>query len=68
MDTTAYTPTDRIRQERRRQFLTMEQLATRSGVHAQTIWRLENGHGATAPTIQKIAKALNVDPSELVKL
>lgn len=46
----------------------MEQLATRSGVHMQTIWRVENGYPTSGPTVQKIAKALGVDPEELVEL
>ncbi len=39
-----------------------------SGVSYNTIWRLETGKtGAQPRTIRKIAKALGVDPLELVK-
>ena len=46
----------------------MRELEEASGVSYNTIWRLETGKtGAQPRTIRKIAKALGVDPSELVK-
>ena len=58
----------RLRELRRRRVLTLEELAEEAGVGRNTIWRLEHGvMGAQPRTIRKLAKALNVDPEELVK-
>jgi transcriptional regulator with XRE-family HTH domain len=58
----------RLRELRRRRVLTLEELAERAGVGRNTIWRLEHGvMGAQPRTIRKLAKALNVEPEELVK-
>jgi transcriptional regulator with XRE-family HTH domain len=58
----------RLRELRRRRVLTLEELAEKAGVGRNTIWRLEHGvMGAQPRTIRKIAKALNVEPEELVK-
>jgi transcriptional regulator with XRE-family HTH domain len=59
----------RLRELRRRRVLTLEELAERAGVGRNTIWRLEHGvMGAQPRTIRKLAKALNVEPEELVKM
>jgi transcriptional regulator with XRE-family HTH domain len=48
--------------------LTLEELAEKAGVGRNTIWRLEHGvMGAQPRTIRKLARALNVEPEELVK-
>jgi transcriptional regulator with XRE-family HTH domain len=58
----------RLRELRRRRVLTLEELAERAGVGRNTIWRLEHGvMGAQPRTIRKLARALNVEPEELVK-
>ena len=58
----------RLRELRRRRVLTLEELAQEAGVGRNTIWRLEHGvMGAQPRTIRKLAKALNVEPEELVK-
>ena len=58
----------RLRELRRRRVLTLEELAEKAGVGRNTIWRLEHGvMGAQPRTIRKLAKALNVDPEELVQ-
>ena len=58
----------RLRELRRRRVLTLEELAERAGVGRNTIWRLEHGvMGAQPRTIRKLAKALNIEPEELVK-
>jgi len=58
----------RLRELRRRRVLTLEELAAKAGVGRNTIWRLEHGvMGAQPRTIRKLAKALNVEPEELVK-
>jgi transcriptional regulator with XRE-family HTH domain len=49
--------------------LTQEQLAAASGATFGTINRLENGHvQPTLATVQKIADALGVEPTELLTL
>jgi transcriptional regulator with XRE-family HTH domain len=58
----------RLRELRRRRVLTLEELAEKAGVGRNTIWRLEHGvMGAQPRTIRKLAKALDVEPEELVK-
>jgi transcriptional regulator with XRE-family HTH domain len=58
----------RLRELRRRKVLTLEELAQKAGVGRNTIWRLEHGvMGAQPRTIRKLAKALNVEPEQLVK-
>lgn len=52
-----------LRDVRRRRALTILQLAERSGVHRDTIHRLEVGETDPRPsTIRKLADALRVDP------
>jgi transcriptional regulator with XRE-family HTH domain len=58
----------KLRELRRRRVLTLEELAEKAGVGRNTVWRLEHGvMGAQPRTIRKLAKALNVEPEELVK-
>ena len=58
----------RLRELRRRRVLTLEELAQKAGVGRNTVWRLEHGMmGAQPRTIRKLAKALDVEPEELVK-
>jgi len=58
----------RLRELRRRRVLSLEELAEKAGVGRNTIWRLEHGvMGAQPRTIRKLAKALDVEPEELVK-
>jgi transcriptional regulator with XRE-family HTH domain len=58
----------RLRELRRRRVLTLAELAEKAGVGRNTIWRLEHGvMGAQPRTIRKLARALNVEPEELVK-
>lgn len=58
----------KLRELRRRRVLTMEELAEKAGVGRNTIWRLEHGvMGAQPRTIRKLAKALDVEPEDLVK-
>ena len=43
-------------------------LADKSGVHRNTISKLENGRGGAYPeTIRKLAEALDVEPTELLE-
>jgi transcriptional regulator with XRE-family HTH domain len=60
---------ERLRILRVEHVLTLRELAEEAGVSKDTIWRLENGHSEAHPsTIRKLAKALNVQPKELVRL
>jgi transcriptional regulator with XRE-family HTH domain len=57
----------KLRDLRRRRVLTLEELAQKAGVGRNTVWRLEHGvMGAQPRTIRKLAKALGVEPEELV--
>ena len=48
--------------------LSLRELEEKSGVSYNTIWRLEDGRqGAHPRTVRKLAEALGVDPSELIK-
>jgi DNA-binding XRE family transcriptional regulator len=59
---------ERLRTLRVEHVLTLRELAEAAGVSKDTIWRLENGHSEAHPsTIRKLAKALGVQPKELVK-
>jgi transcriptional regulator with XRE-family HTH domain len=58
----------RIKELRRERVLSLRELEERSGVSSNTIWRIEDGRqGAHPRTIRKLAEALGVDPSELIK-
>lgn len=59
---------DRVRQLRRERLLTQEELSERSGVGVTSIIRVERGQVEPRfSTIRKLAKALEADPTELVK-
>ena len=58
---------EKLKELRRRRVLTMEELAEKAGVGLNTVWRLEHGvMGAQPRTVRKLAKALGVEPEELV--
>ncbi len=59
---------DRLKELRRERVLSLRELEERSGVSYNTIWRLEDGRqGAHPKTVRKLAEALGVEPSELIK-
>jgi transcriptional regulator with XRE-family HTH domain len=59
---------ERLKQLRREQVLSLRELEERSGVSYNTIWRIEDGRqGAHPRTIRKLAEALGVQPSELIR-
>lgn len=59
---------ERLKELRRRRVLTLEELAQKADVGRNTIWRLEHGvMGAQPRTIRKLAKALGVEPEDLIK-
>jgi len=57
----------RLEAVRRQQFLSQAELATKSGVSKNTIYRLEQGELAQGRTIRKLAAALGVEPQALVE-
>ncbi len=58
----------KLRDLRQRKVLSMRELGERSGVSYNTVYRLEKGLTAAHPrTLRKLAAALEVEPSELVK-
>jgi transcriptional regulator with XRE-family HTH domain len=58
----------KLKELRNRRVLTLHELEELSGVAYNTIWRLENGKtGAQPRTLRKLARALGVEPEELVK-
>ena len=59
---------ERLRALRTEHVLTLRELAQEAGVSKDTIWRLENGHSEAHPsTTRKLARALGVQPKELVR-
>jgi transcriptional regulator with XRE-family HTH domain len=58
----------KIRRLRSRRLLLIGDLAEKSGVHRNTISKLENDRGGAYPeTIRKLAEALDVEPTELLE-
>ena len=58
----------KLRSLRSRRLWLIGDLADKSGVHRNVISKLENGRGGAYPeTIRKLAKALDVDPTELIR-
>ena len=57
----------KLQKLRRRRLWLIGDLAGASGVHRNTISKLENGKGGAYPdTIRRLADALGVDPTELI--
>ena len=58
----------RLRRLRRDRALSLRELGEKSGVAFDTIHKLETGRRAAQPrTVRKLAKALGVEPRELMK-
>ena len=57
----------RIKDLRKKMGLTQKALAKKSGVHENTIARLEQGrHTISTPTVKSLAKALSVDVNQIL--
>lgn len=56
----------RLRATRERTALTQDELATLAGVSRQTVVKIEGGLEPRPPTIRKLAKALGVQPADLM--
>jgi transcriptional regulator with XRE-family HTH domain len=59
---------DKLRQFRQQRVMSISDLSKESGVHRNTIHRIEQGKPAYTSTIRKLAAALDVKPSELVRV
>jgi transcriptional regulator with XRE-family HTH domain len=58
----------KLRRLRRRAALSQRELAERAGITQETVSRLEHGHhAARGSTLRRLAKALGVQPHELIK-
>ncbi len=58
----------KLQKLRSRRLWLIGDLAERSGVHRNTISKLENGRGGAYPeTIRKLAEALDVEPTDLLE-
>jgi transcriptional regulator with XRE-family HTH domain len=58
----------RLKELRRERVLSLRELEERSGVSYNTIWRIEDGRQGSHPrTVRKLAEALGVQPSELLR-
>lgn len=57
----------RIEKLRKEKGLTQEVLAAKAGLHRAYFWDIENGRNISIKTAYKIAKALEVNLSELFK-
>ena len=58
----------KLQKLRERRLWLVGDLAENSGVHRNTISKLENERGGSYPeTIRKLAKALEVEPTELLQ-
>ena len=58
---------ERLQELRRRRVMSISDLSEVSGVHRNTIHRIEQGKPAYTTTIRKLAKALEVEPGDLVE-
>jgi transcriptional regulator with XRE-family HTH domain len=59
---------DKVKRFRKERVLTIRELADEAGVSKTTISNIENGQSEAYPsTIRKLARALDVTPSELVR-
>ena len=60
---------DKLQKIRLQKFWSRDELSGKSGIHRDHIGRLERGEGGNSrpPTIRKLAEALEVEPTELVR-
>jgi transcriptional regulator with XRE-family HTH domain len=57
----------RLKELRRQNLMTQQDLEKASGVSRESIWRLEKGlSGARPSTLKKLGAALGIDPRELL--
>jgi transcriptional regulator with XRE-family HTH domain len=56
-----------LEQHRTRAYLTIQELASKAGVSAKTVQRIQKGNRPKLATIRKIASVLNVHPDDVVE-
>jgi transcriptional regulator with XRE-family HTH domain len=59
---------EKLKELREARALSLRELANEAGVGHNTIYRIEHGQGNVLPrTVRRLAKALDVEPRELMK-
>ena len=60
---------EKLQEIRLAKFWSRDELAAKAGIHRDHIGRLERKEGGNSrpPTIRKLAEALGIEPSELVR-
>ena len=59
---------EKLKELREARALSLRELANEAGVGHNTIYRIEHGQGNVLPrTVRRLAKALGVEPRELMK-
>jgi HTH-type transcriptional regulator, competence development regulator len=59
---------EKLKELREARALSLRELAQEAGVGHNTIYRIEHGQGNVLPrTLRRLARALGVEPSELLK-
>lgn len=60
---------EQLKQARLAKLWSRDELAGKAGLHRDHIGRLERGEGGESrpPTVRKLAEALDVDPSQILK-
>jgi len=58
---------NKLKRLRINQGLTQRALAERAGISNTSLWKIERGGGATAPTLKKLADVLNVEAADLLR-
>ena len=59
---------EKLKELREARALSLRELANEAGVGHNTIYRIEHGQGNVLPrTVRRLAKALDVEPRELIK-
>ena len=57
----------KLRELRINQGLTQRELARRAGISNTSLWKIERGGGATPPTLKRLADALGVKATDLMR-
>jgi transcriptional regulator with XRE-family HTH domain len=58
---------EKLKELRETRALSLRELANEAGVGHNTIYRIEHGQGNALPRTVRLAKALGVEPRELMK-
>ena len=58
---------DRLQELRINQGLSQRRLAELAGVSNTSVWKIEQGGGATPATLKKLADVLGIRPVDLIK-